>query len=214
MAEFDNPREAWDARYRGTEYVFGTRPNLFLASQERYLAPGTRVLALADGEGRNGVWLAERGCEVHSVDISPVALDKAQKLARERNVHIDFEIADVMQWDWPQAAFDVVAAIFIQFASPRMRGALFSGFWRALAPGGVVILQGYGANQMQYTLGGPRQLDNLYTPEMLREAFAQWEILLLRYYEAVLDEGPRHRGMAALVDLVARKPHQPPTSAV
>lgn len=207
MAEFDNPREVWDVRYGGSEYVFGTRPNLFLASQDRYLAPGTRVLAVADGEGRNGVWLAERGCRVRSIDISPVAIEKAQKLALERNVHVDFEIADVMQWDWPEQAFDVVACIFIQFASPRMRSKLFSGFWHALAPGGVVILQGYGVKQMQYTSGGPRQIDNLYTLQMLREAFAEWEILLLRDYEALLDEGPRHRGMAALVDLVARKPN-------
>ena len=207
MTEFDNPREVWDARYGGSEYVFGTRPNLFLASQDHYLAPGTRVLAVADGEGRNGVWLAERGCKVRSIDISPVAIEKAQKLALERNVHIDFEIADVMQWEWPGQAFDVVACIFIQFASPRMRSQLFSGFWHALVPGGVVILQGYGVKQMQYTSGGPRQIDNLYTPQMLREAFAEWEILLLRDYEALLDEGPRHRGMAALVDLVARKPH-------
>jgi SAM-dependent methyltransferase len=207
MAEFDNPRDAWDARYRSEEYIFGTRPNAFLASQEEHLAAGTRVLAVADGEGRNGVWLAQRGCKVCSVDISPVAIEKAKNLALDRNVHIDFAIADLMEWEWPEVAFDVVVCIFIQFASPRMRKKLFDGFWRTLRPGGVVIMEGYGVKQLQYTSGGPRELENLYTPQILRDAFAEWEMLLLREYDAVLDEGPRHRGMAALVDLVARKPN-------
>lgn len=206
MAEFDNPRDAWDARYRADEYIFGIRPNVFLASQDQYLAPGIRVLAVADGEGRNGVWLAERGCKVCSVDISPVAIEKAKKLALDRNVDVDFEIADLMHWDWPAAEFDVVACIFIQFASPRMRRKLFDGFWRALRPGGVVIMEGYGVKQMQYASGGPREIENLYTPKILRDAFTEWEVLLLREYDAVLDEGSRHRGMAALIDLIARKP--------
>jgi SAM-dependent methyltransferase len=206
MAEFDNPRDAWDARYRAEEYIFGTSPNVFLASQENYLAAGTRVLAVADGEGRNGVWLAQRGCKVCSVDISPVAVEKAKKLALDRGVDIEFAIADLMEWVWPPGAFDVVVCIFIQFASPRMRKKMFDGFWRTLRPGGVVILEGYGVQQLQYTSGGPRELENLYTLQLLREAFAEWELLLLREYDAVLDEGPKHRGMAALVDLVARKP--------
>ena len=206
MAEFDNPRDAWDARYRSDEYIFGTRPNVFLASQEQYLAAGTRVLAVADGEGRNGVWLAERGCRVCSIDISLLAIEKAKKLAVDRGVDVEFAVADLMEWAWPQAAFDVVVCIFIQFASVRMRKKLFDGFWRTLRPGGVVIMQGYGVEQLQYTSGGPKELENLYTPQLLRDAFAGWKILLLREYDAVLDEGSKHRGMAALVDLVARKP--------
>ena len=206
MAEFDNPRDAWDARYRSEEYIFGTSPNLFLASQEKHLTAGRRVLAVADGEGRNGVWLAQRGCKVCAVDISPVAVDKAKKLALDRTVDIDFVIADLMEWDWPDAAFDAVVCIFIQFASPKMRKKLFEGFWRTLRPGGIVIMEGYGVKQLQYTSGGPKELENLYTPQILRDAFAGWEMLLLHEYEAVLDEGAKHRGMAALIDLVARKP--------
>ena len=206
MAEFDNPRDAWDARYRSEEYIFGTSPNLFLASQEKHLTAGRRVLAVADGEGRNGVWLAQRGCRVCAVDISPVAVDKAKKLALDRTVDIDFVIADLMEWDWPDAAFDAVVCIFIQFASPKMRKKLFEGFWRTLRPGGIVIMEGYGVKQLQYTSGGPKELENLYTPQILRDAFAGWEMLLLHEYEAVLDEGAKHRGMAALIDLVARKP--------
>ncbi len=206
MAEFDNPRDAWDARYRCDEYIFGTRPNVFLTSQDKYFQAGTRVLAVADGEGRNGVWLAARGCNVHSTDISPVAIEKAKKLALDHKVSIEFSVADLMQWQWPKAAFDVVICIFIQFASPGMRKKLFDGFWRTLRPGGVVVMEGYGVKQLQYKSGGPGKLENLYTPEMLRDAFIGWEVLLMREYEAVLDEGSKHRGMAALIDIVAQKP--------
>jgi SAM-dependent methyltransferase len=206
MAEFDNPRDAWDARYRSEEYIFGTRPNVFLTSQRKLLVAGSRVLAVADGEGRNGVWLAQRGCKVSAVDISPVAVEKAKKLAFDRKVDIEFVIADLMEWEWPEAAFDAVVCIFIQFASPRMRKKLFDGFWRALRPGGLVLMEGYGVKQLQYASGGPKELENLYTPQILRDAFAGWKMLLLNEYEAVLDEGPKHRGMAALIDFVARKP--------
>ena len=199
-------REFWDARFDTDTYIFGTAPNVFLASNRSLFKPGMRVLAVADGEGRNGVWLAQQGCEVVSVDISPLGIEKARKLAAERNVSLRFHCADLMKWEWPRQAFDVVVCIFIQFATPAEREVLFNGFWTALRPGGVLLLEGYGVKQLQYTSGGPGKLENLYTPETLREAFAGWQIQALREYEAVLDEGPKHSGMAALVDLIARKP--------
>lgn len=199
-------REFWDARFDTDTYIFGTAPNVFLASNISSFKPGMRVLAVADGEGRNGVWLAQQGCEVVSVDISPLGIDKARRLAAARNVSVEFHCADLMEWEWPQQAFDVVVCIFIQFATPAEREVLFNGFWAALKPGGVLLLEGYGVKQLQYTSGGPGKLENLYTPEMLREAFAGWQIQTLREYEAVLDEGPKHSGMAALVDLIASKP--------
>jgi SAM-dependent methyltransferase len=165
-----------------------------------------RVLAVADGEGRNGIWLAQQGCEVLSVDISPLAIEKARKLAEQRRVSVQFECADLMRWQWPQGDFDAVVCIFIQFASPAERKLLFDGFRTALKPGGVLLMEGYGVKQLQYSSGGPGKLENLYTLEMLREAFADWDIDSLREYEAELNEGPRHSGMAALVDLIAHKP--------
>ena len=203
---FDDAREFWDARFATENYIFGTEPNVFLSEHKSLFKPGTRVLAVADGEGRNGVWLAEQGCEVLSVDISPIAVDKARKLAAQRSVSVQFECVDLMNWKWPQHEFDAVVCIFIQFASPAERKTLFDGFRSALKPGGVLLLEGYGVKQLQYTSGGPGKIEHLYTLDMLREAFASWDIDTLREYEAVLDEGPRHSGMAALVDLVARKP--------
>lgn len=203
---FDDARDFWDARFDTETYIFGTEPNVFLASHKELFEPGMRVLAVADGEGRNGVWLAQQGCEVVSVDISPLGIEKARKLAAQRNVPVEFQCADLMTWRWPREAFDAVACIFIQFATPAERKTLFNGFWSALKPGGVLLLEGYGVKQLQYNSGGPGKVENLYTPDMLREAFADWEIDTLREYEAVLNEGPKHSGMAALVDLVARKP--------
>lgn len=202
----NDAREFWDARFDTDTYIFGTDPNVFLASHKALFKPGMRVLAVADGEGRNGVWLAQQGCKVVSVDISPLGLEKARKLAAQRKVQIEFQCADLMNWDWPHEAFDVVVCIFIQFATPAERKTLFGGFWSALKPGGTLLLEGYGVKQLQYNSGGPGKLENLYTPDMLRESFVAWEIDSLSEYEAVLDEGPKHSGMAALVDLVARKP--------
>lgn len=203
---FEDAREFWDTRFDTDTYIFGIEPNEFLVSHKERFKPGMRVLAVADGEGRNGVWLAQQGCEVVSVDISPLGIEKARKLAAQRNVQVEFQCADLMTWVWPREAFDAVVCIFIQFATPAERKTLFSGFWTALKPCGVVLLEGYGVKQLQYTSGGPGKVEHLYTLDMLREAFAGWEIDSLREYEAVLDEGPRHSGMAALVDLVARKP--------
>jgi SAM-dependent methyltransferase len=205
-AGFDDAREFWDERFATDTYIFGTEPNVFLASHKALFKPGMRVLAVADGEGRNGVWLAQQGCEVLSIDVSPIAIDKARKLAQQRGVQVQFECANLMDWDWPQGSFDVVICIFIQFASPAERKVLFEGFATALKPGGVLLLEGYGVKQLQYTSGGPGKVAHLYTLEMLRDAFADWQIDELREYEAVLDEGPRHSGKAALVDMIARTP--------
>src|SRR3989338_4856690 len=118
-------REFWDERYAAEHYFFGTEPNKFLATQGHLLKPGQQVLAVADGEGRNGVWLAKHGADVLSVDFSPVAQEKARRLAAENNVTIRFELADLLNWDWGENRFDVIVAIFIQFAGPAGRAQLF-----------------------------------------------------------------------------------------
>jgi cyclopropane fatty-acyl-phospholipid synthase-like methyltransferase len=194
---------AWNARFAGVEYFYGEAPNAFLASQARRLRPGMRALALADGEGRNGVWLAEQGLDVHAVDFSAMAQAKARKLAARRAVSVDFVQADLLAWDWPQAAFDLVAAIFVQFAGPAERPALFEGMKRALAPGGLLILQGYTPKQVEYGTGGPPCAENMYTEPMLRDAFSDLEVLHLQAHEGHIAEGTGHLGHSALIDLVA-----------
>jgi len=201
-----NEPPAWDQRYATEDYLFGERPNRFLASHASRLKRGQSALALADGEARNGVWLAEQGLEVLSVDASAVAQEKARRLARSRGVQIRLELADLSTWQFPQESFDVVAAIFFQFAGPALRAALFDGIKRALKPGGLLLLEGYRPKQLDYRTGGPPIVENLYTEEMLREAFSDLAILELNQYDAVIEEGTAHKGMSALIDLVARKP--------
>lgn len=196
----------WDQRYSGEDYHFGTEPNAFLASQRALLKPGMRCLAVADGEGRNGVWLAQQGLEVLSVDSSPVALEKAKKLAQRRGVDVKFEQADLVIWEWNENRFDLVVAVFIQFAPPGVRERMFEGIKRCLKPGGLLLLQGYTPRQLEYKTGGPSQAENLYTEAMLRAAFADVEILQLREHDDFISEGTGHHGMSALIDLVARKP--------
>lgn len=140
-------------------------------------------LAVADSEGRNGVWLAQ-----------------------QRGVDMKFGQADLTQWEWGTGRFDLVVAVFIQFAPPGMRERMFDGIKRCLKPGGLLLLQGYTPRQLEYKTGGPSQAENLYTEAMLRAAFADMEILQLREHDDFIGEGTDHRGMSALIDLAARKP--------
>lgn len=197
--------ERWNQRYGEADYIFGTAPNAFLARHAGLFKPGQRALCVADGEGRNSVWLAEQGLEVVAFDFSPVAVEKARRLAASRGVQVRYELAAVYDWPWPEAAFDVVAAIFVQFADPPMRAFLFERMIAALKPDGLLLIEGYTPAQLKYGTGGPKQLDQLYTEELLRQAFGSLDILELRTYEAELDEGIRHRGISAVIDLVARR---------
>ena len=196
----------WDERYEQPGYLFGEAPNAFLQSQAGLLKPGWHVLSLADGEGRNGIWLAEQGLQVHALDDSAVALRKAREWAQQRGVEVRFELADLLAWNWPDAAYDVVAAIFIQFAGPEGRALMFEGIRLSLKPGGLLILQGYTPRQIEYKTGGPPAAENMYTEALLKHAFGDWELLHLREHDDLIAEGTGHHGLSALIDLVARKP--------
>ena len=197
--------ERWETRYAGAGYHFGTEPNEFLKSQAHLLRPGQIALAIADGEGRNGVWLAEQGLDVLSIDFSPTALRKARALAAARSVPLRTEQTDINTWTWPTEAFDVIAGIFVQFPSAAGQARMFEGIDRALKPGGLLLLEGYGPRQLEYATGGPKELDRLYTRERLAAAFAGFASCDIKEYDAVIGEGDAHLGLSALVDLVGRK---------
>ena len=201
MSELDR----WQERYATDEYRFGTAPNAFLASQAKLLPKSGKALAVADGEGRNGVFLAEHGLDVLSLDFSPNAQAKARKLSAARGVTISVEQADVINWSYPPDAFDVVAAVFFQFAAPPNRDRIFAGIKRTLKRGGLLLLEGYGPKQLEYKTGGPGILENLYTRTILEAAFGDFASRDIREYDAELHEGAGHGGMSALVDLVAVK---------
>ena len=205
-AGFPDAAQTWDARFGGADFLFGTEPNAWLASHRALFAAGQSALAVADGEGRNSVWLAQQGLLVDAFDISPVGVAKAQELARHAGVEVNLRVSGCDAWEWQAEAYDVVAAIFVQFAAPQMRRRLFANLAATLKPGGHLIVQGYTPKQLDYKTGGPGLLENLYTADMMRAAFGALEIIDLREYEAVLAEGTQHVGPSALLGMVARKP--------
>jgi ubiquinone/menaquinone biosynthesis C-methylase UbiE len=196
----------WQERYATPDYRFGKAPNEFLVRCAPLLPKAGKALAVADGEGRNGVWLAEQGLDVVSADFSPSAQAKARELAREKGVMVDFIEADAHSWAYPENAFDVVVEIFTQFSDPAQRGLKWAGMRRALKPGGLLILQGYTPKQLAYGTGGPKQIENLYTRDVLEQAFGDFREVAIVEEERELQEGCAHSGMSAIIGLTARKP--------
>lgn len=201
--------EFWNERYRGEGFSFGTEPNVFLASQVHHLKPGMRALVPGDGEGRNGVWLAQQGLIVDSVDISPIAIGKAKALAEARGVRINANAADLLDWDWPQEEYDLVAALYIHFFDAD-RPAMHRAMLKALKPGGIIIFESFRTEQIEFQKvhgsGGPRTADLLASKGKLESDFAGANILFLEEADVDLREGPRHKGPAAVIRAVIRKP--------
>jgi len=197
--------QRWEDRFSAPDYIFGRAPNYFLASCRALLPGSGKALAVADGEGRNGVWLAEQGLDVTSIDFSPTAQAKAIALAEERGVEVKFIRADVHNWEYPDAAFDVVAEIFTQFSTPAERALKWQGMRRALKPGGLLIVQGYTPKQLEYGTGGPKEVENLYTRDMLLAAFGDFHDVQIVEEERDIREGHAHGGMSAVIGLTARK---------
>ena len=195
----------WEDRFSKPDHRFGTEPNVFLKSCADRIRPGMRALSIADGEGRNGVWLAERGCDVTAIDFSPTALAKASALASERGVALVTIEADITGWDWPEAEYDLIVGIFFQFLGPAARADVFAKVGAALKPGGVLLIQGYGLKQLAFATGGPSKAENLYTEALIRDAFGSFSRLDVREHEAVLAEGTGHVGPSALVDVTVVK---------
>jgi cyclopropane fatty-acyl-phospholipid synthase-like methyltransferase len=195
----------WDERFSEPGYFYGTEPSQFLKREAHHLRPGRKGLSIADGEGRNSVFMAEQGMEVTAMDGSEVAIEKAKKLAEERGVQVDFKLGDLTTWAWEPEAYDIVAAIFFQFLGPEERKEVFDGLRRSLRKGGILLLHGYRPDQVDYGTGGPPNRENMYTETLLWEEFASLEVLRLEAYDAEIHEGKGHDGMSALIDLVARK---------
>lgn len=200
--------ESFDARYREPDYHYGTEANSFLVSQGDRFRPGTTALMPGDGEGRNGVWLAEQGVAVTSFDPSPFGVEKARRLATERGVSIDAQCAGVESWNWQAGEYDIVGLFFIHLP-PDLRRSAHAHALQCLRPGGVVILETFSPRQVELrklgAAGGPKEIERLFTCEMLREDFAGAQFPVLEETEVEL-HGHAHHGRCGVVRMVAEKP--------
>jgi SAM-dependent methyltransferase len=197
----------WDRSYGVSDYIFGTAPNVFLASQAVRFARGGRILVPGDGEGRNGVWLSGQGFDVVSVDASQVGVAKARALAASRGLQPDIQQCNLEVWTWPVGAFDGVASIFVHFV-PQARRRLHRQMLEALKPGGVLILEAFTPKHVAQRAAGSRggpPAEMLYTEAMLRDDFAGAAFELVEEADVTLDEGSRHKGRASVVRMVVRR---------
>jgi SAM-dependent methyltransferase len=194
----------WDERFSEADPVYGDAPNVFLRAQAAGLEPGSSILLPGDGYGRNGVWLARQGFRVHSVDLSIVGVERARRAAHAAGLEMLIEQADLSNWNWPVQEFGAIAAIFLHLP-PEARVKIHAFMLRALKPGGSLILEAFTPAQLHCCSGGPKQVELLYTAEMLRGDFADAEIVELIEAQVDLDEGRMHRGRAAVVRGVFRK---------
>lgn len=194
----------WDQNFSAPGYKYGTLPNAFLAEQAHRLQQPSDVLVPGDGEGRNGVWLAEQGHRVTAMDSSQVGLAKAQALASERGVSIRTVQADLADWSPAPESCDALVLIYLHLP-PAIRASAHQRLLRALRPQGLLVMEAFHPRQLALNSGGPKDAAMLYTLEMLRQDFAGLQELLAFEGDTPLDEGPGHQGLAHVTRWVAQR---------
>jgi SAM-dependent methyltransferase len=193
----------WDERYSADEYAYGTAPNDFL--KERWaLIPKGKVLSLAEGEGRNAVFLAKQGYAVTAVDGSQVGLSKARKLAEESGVKIELIHADLTEFDLGEGKWDGIVSIFCPLPAD-LRTALHRKVVAGLKPDGVFLLEAYRPEQLSYGTGGGKSADTMTTKDSLLADLAGLRFIRLQELERNVVEGIYHTGLGAVVQAIAVK---------
>ena len=194
----------WDDRYSIDNYLFGQKPAQALLRNEKYLVPKGKTLLIADGEGRNSVYLAKRGFKVTSSDNSVVAQEKAKTLADSHGVKVYFKLEDFFDIDWSKEQYDNIVGICFQFIPPELIEEVFKGFRSATKKGGTILIHGYTPKQIKYGTGGPKDVSLMYTEKTFTRSFNISEIHFLEEYEATISEGPGHSGKSSMIDFVAQ----------
>lgn len=195
----------WNARYHGEDYVYGREANDFLRAQASLLSAGDKVLCLAEGEGRNSVFLAQQDCDVRGVDFSAEGKSKALKLAQDNHVQIAYDVADLSLYDLGDQQWDAVVSIFCH-PPEAVRRSLYTRIRRALKPGGIFILESYNKSQLAHGTGGPQDAALLVNLDDLIAAFDGFEILRAQDLERPIHEGAHHNGPSAVSQFIARRP--------
>lgn len=195
----------WNQRFAKPEYVYGDAPNDFLREQAGLLAPGSRVLSLGEGEGRNAVYLAGLGHQLTAVDAAWTGLAKLLQRADAASLSVTATLADLEQYDLGDAQWDAIVSVFCHLPSP-LRQRVMAGVVRALKPGGLLIMEGYTPRQLAFGTGGPKEVDMLLEPAMLRAELAGLQLLRCEEIERDVLEGSFHTGSSAVLQVVGRKP--------
>lgn len=193
----------WQKRFDTEEYVFGKEPNEFIREAAELFNPGPDILAIAEGEGRNAVYLAGFGNRVTIWDFAESGLAKAQQLAEEKNVRLMTELKDLTKTEWPADRYDAVICVFGHFPS-ELRSKILEGVRKTVKPGGVFITEVYAKEQLAYGTGGPKEEDYLYSLENFK-TFGGWETLRLEKKEVERYEGSGHNGRSCVIQYAGRK---------
>jgi 2-polyprenyl-3-methyl-5-hydroxy-6-metoxy-1,4-benzoquinol methylase len=198
----------WEQRYAAAKRLFGDAPSELLVKERQRLKTGQRALAVGDGEGRNGVWLAEQGLRVTALDLSPTAQRRAAALAAQRGVEVELVCTDFFHWSWPVARYDVITCIFVHLPPPQRR-RLYEAMWTATRPGGLILIEAYAREQAGRCAVGPQDPALLADETELRHLFAAADILRLEPATTQIVSDGEHRGQGDVVHFSARRPAQP-----
>ena len=195
----------WDERYAIEEFLYGEQPNTFLSEQAHRLKPKSEILMLCEGEGRNGVFLAEQGHYVTGIDASAVGLEKAQQLARKKGVQIKTQVIDLSDYSFEANRWDAIVSIFAHL-NPELSAQVHQQVVTALKPSGLFILEAYRPEQLNYGTGGPPRAELMMTREGLTQECSGLDFMLLNETVRPVIEGVGHHGDGAVIQLVAQKP--------
>lgn len=198
-----NANNPWDERFSTEEYVYGLEPNAFLREKAEYLRPG-QTLSIAEGEGRNAVFLAKKGLHVTAWDYSHVALQKCKAYAAAEHVTVETALVDLSHADWEPGRWDNTVAIFAHFPS-AIRSSVLHGIASSVKPEGCFLAEVYSVHQLSYKTGGPRDADFLYRPEEFLQAFADWDIIHFFTGEVERREGKLHNGLSHVIQFFGKK---------
>lgn len=198
----------WDDRYKEPEFAYGTKPNEFLKEQINKFKTG-KILFVAEGEGRNAVYAAKLGWHTFAFDISVEGKNKALQLAKENNVSINYQVGHLPNLDFNNEQFDVIALIYAHFP-PNIKSKYHKLLNKKLKKDGIVIFEAFGKNHLKYRnenpkIGGPSDLDSLFSVDELKSDFENYEIMELEEKEVELKEGLYHNGKGSVTRFVGRK---------
>ncbi|MBS1525514.1 MAG: class I SAM-dependent methyltransferase [Bacteroidetes bacterium] len=202
-------KNLWDNRYREKEYAYGKEPNEFFKEQLGEFKPGS-ILMPADGEGRNGVYAAQLGWQVTSTDLSAEGREKALQLARERGVTIEYFVGDLEQVDLKENSFDAIGLIYAHFLAEK-KSAIHKKLGMYLKPGGIIIFEAFSKRHIELArvnprVGGPKDIDMLFSREEIMNDFVNYDILILEECEITVNEGIYHAGTGSVIRFAGRKP--------